>query len=123
MCASHAQTPSISSAIPQANDPAQFNGQTAYVGINTDTLGPVSNFVYRSDCWNGGFEQPAAYLRGSWAGSFFYIGLSAGGWRADLFTFAPGSSNNVLNAGAVASGAWLERQVQHYSWWPLEVGG
>ncbi|KAL4442052.1 hypothetical protein ABPG77_011313 [Micractinium sp. CCAP 211/92] len=91
--------------ILQANDPAQFNGQTAYVGINTDTLGPVSNFVYRSDCWNGGFEQPAAYLRGSWAGSSFYIGLSAGGWRADLFTFAPGSSNNVLNAGAVASAA------------------
>lgn len=69
-------------------------------------MGPISNFVYRSDCWNGGFEQPAAYLRGLWAGSFFYIGLSAGGWRADLFTFAPGSSNNVLNAGAVASGAW-----------------
>lgn len=92
--------------ILMANDPAQFNGKTAYVGIDTDTLGPVSNFVYRSDCWNGGFEQPAAYLRGSWAGSYFYIGLSAGGWRADLFTFGPGSSNNVLNAGAVASAAF-----------------
>ncbi|KAL4427837.1 hypothetical protein ABPG75_001926 [Micractinium tetrahymenae] len=91
--------------ILQANDPAQFNGKTSYVGIATDTLGPVSNFVYRSECWNGGFEPPGQYLTGVWSGSFFFIGLSAGGWRADLFTFGPGSSNNVLNAGAVASAA------------------
>jgi hypothetical protein len=48
----------------QANDPAQFLIRTQHVYISTETAGPVANFVFRSDCWNGGFEDPGALIDG-----------------------------------------------------------
>ena len=39
----------------QAIDPAQFIKRTQWVGAATRTTGPVSNFVFKSETWNGGW--------------------------------------------------------------------
>ena len=39
---------------------------TRFVAVLTQTPLPVANFVFRSDCWNGGYELPAgALIQGS----------------------------------------------------------
>lgn len=48
----------------QAMDPAQFLVRTPWAAVKTDTSKPVSNFLFRSDCWNGGFEAQGALVDG-----------------------------------------------------------
>jgi hypothetical protein len=50
--------------IIQAMDPAQFLVQTNWVAVKTETSKPVTNFLFRSDCWNGGFERQGALVEG-----------------------------------------------------------
>lgn len=49
----------------QAMDPAQFLVVTKWVAVRTETAKPVSNFLFRSDCWNGGFEKSGALVEGA----------------------------------------------------------
>jgi hypothetical protein len=81
--------------IMQAIDPAQFLKITQFAAVLTRTTAPVSGFVFRSDCWNGGYHQPGAQVRGAFKNSVFQIffGDSVGG---SIFSFTPTSSNNSM---------------------------
>ena len=60
----------------QAIDAAQFITLTQFVAVTSTLPDPVDNFVFRSDCWNGGIEGVGALVTGTfrWGG--------AGSWRA-----------------------------------------
>lgn len=100
--------------ILQANDPAQFKQLSQFVGVTTTTPAPVANFVYRSECWNGGFEMPGQFLTGRFRDSFFYIATSIGHWPGEIVTLGPDSGNNVISTGTVASAAGYWRLNARY---------
>lgn len=87
----------------QAIDPAQFRKKTKFVAAVTATKGPVDRFVFRSECWNGGYELPAgSQVDGSWTRSAFLINFAdqVGG---RVFHFLKGSSKNVVLNGDVGT--------------------
>ncbi|KAI3428295.1 hypothetical protein D9Q98_006674 [Chlorella vulgaris] len=94
--------------IMQAIDPAQFLKITQFAAVLTRTTAPVSGFVFRSDCWNGGYHQPGAQVRGAFKNSVFQIffGDSVGG---SIFSFTPTSSNNSMTKMEQANpGGWFK---------------
>ena len=69
----------------------------------TQTSSPVSNFVFRSDCWNGGYEGVGALFTGQFVNSYLYASYS-GGAGAPQLNLSPGSSNLVVSKGGLAAG-------------------
>lgn len=84
--------------VVQANDPDQSKHRSRYAAVATATPAPVSNFVYRSDCWNGGFEPPSQYLTGA-----FRCGLTAAAGEAIAVTCRAGTgrAGTVRRSGVV----------------------
>ncbi len=48
----------------QAMDPAQFLVSTQWTALRTETSKPINNLLFRSDCWNGGFQDQGALVDG-----------------------------------------------------------
>lgn len=90
--------------VVQAIDPAQFKNVSQYVALTTETQtpGPVANFVHRLDCWVGGFERPGQLVVGSFRDSFIKFTTSGGHFKYSMFDWKQ-SRNNVLSMGSVAS--------------------
>ena len=90
----------------QAIDPAQFQVLTKWVAVSTRTPSPVANFVFRSDCWNGGYEGEGSQVDASLQNSIvtFNFADRVGGRVA---VFRGGSSGNIFakgETGEVAAG-------------------
>ena len=49
----------------QAIDPAQFLTLTRFTAVRTATSSPVSNFVFKIECWSGGFRPPSQIITGA----------------------------------------------------------
>ena len=90
---------SLSSLPPvQAIDPAQFQMLTKWVAVSTRTPSPVANFVFRSECWNGGYEGDGAQVDAALQDSILLFGFAdqVGGRIA---VFRSGSSGNIFAKG------------------------
>ena len=86
----------------QAIDPAQFLKVTQFAAVATQTSGPVSNFVFRSDCWNGGYAMPGTQVSGAFRNSsfrIFFSDLVGGG----VWSFKAGSANNWVSKQEAAA--------------------
>lgn len=94
--------------IVQAIDPGQFMKITKFAAVFTHTRTPVSNFAFRSDCWNGGYRRPGTQLAGSFRNSRFQFHFSDG-VGGDVFNFKSGSASNWLskNEMAAPSSFWV----------------
>lgn len=89
--------------VVQAMDPAQFLVVTKWVAVRTETAKPVSNFLFRSDCWNGGFEKSGALVEGAFRNSYFMV-YTSGSMNGRIFVFSSSSNNNTLSMGNNAAG-------------------
>lgn len=91
----------------QAIDPDQASKGSRYAGVATQPgLPPVRNFVYRAELWIGGFAPSSpGFVTGSFSNSFFSIFVTAPNWSATLLALSPGSADNFVNCGLVASAA------------------
>ena len=97
----------LSSFLPlQAIDPAQFQVLTKWVAVSTRTPSPVANFVFRSDCWNGGSEGEGSQVDAALQNSILIFNFAdrVGG---RISVFRGGSSGNIFakgETGEVAAG-------------------
>ncbi|KAL4441083.1 hypothetical protein ABPG77_010514 [Micractinium sp. CCAP 211/92] len=91
--------------VVQAIDPNQPSTGSRYAGVATQPgLPPVRNFVYRAELWIGGYTPTSpGYITGSFSNSFFSIFVTAPRWSASLLALSPGSTDNFINCGLVAS--------------------
>ncbi|EFN58055.1 expressed protein [Chlorella variabilis] len=72
--------------------------------VIVQTSGPVSNFVFRSDCWNGGYAMPGTQVSGAFRNSsfrIFFSDLVGGG----VWSFKAGSANNWVSKQEAAAPA------------------
>lgn len=92
----------------QAIDPGQFMKITKFAAVFTHTRTPVSNFAFRSDCWNGGYRRPGTQLAGSFRNSRFQFHFSDG-VGGDVFNFKSGSASNWLSKNEMAARAFSRR--------------
>jgi hypothetical protein len=98
----------------QAIDPAQFQVLTKWVAVSTRTPSPVANFVFRSDCWNGGYEGEGSQVDAALQNSIVIFNFAdrVGG---RISVLRGGSSGNIFakgETGEVAAGGlvgWVTR--------------
>lgn len=101
----------------QAMDPAQFLVQTNWVAVKTETAQPVANFLFRSDCWNGGFEKQGALVEGQfrWASLCCRLPRSR---RARLAWSSSGSHSGKGAGGCSREQTCLTEVMPHFSLHP-----